>query len=861
MQASVFVTLLLPTLLAPIAHAQVPTPESVLGFRVGADSQLASWRQIGEYFLRLAAASPMVRVDSVGPTTQGRPYLLVTISDPANLARREALMGAQRRLADPRGLDGADEARLVASQPAVILISCSVHSTEIAASQMSMELAWRLVTDAALAAALRDVVVLIVPSANPDGIDIVGDWYRQMRGSRWDGTSPPWLWHPYVGHDDNRDWFMLTQVETRDLTRVLYREWFPEVVYDVHQMGSTGPRIFVPPFSDPVDPNIDPAIVGGTNLVGAAMAAALLDAGNEGIAHRTSFDLWWDGGLRTVPARHNMIGILSEAASAHIASPLCLPAAAIRQGPRGVDYPAPWTPSCWHLRDIVDEELIAAEALVRLAAAERAGFVQRFVDAGRRAVRAGRTEAPAAFLLPPEGDPARRAHLANLLLATGVEVHRALAPFDADGRTWPEGTLVVRMDQPYRAHAKDLLEVQHYPDRRQYPGGPPIPPYDVTGWTLPLQMDVPATAASALPGAPLERLDTVVVEPGGVDGRGDVVLLDNTVNGHIAAVWGALAAGAEVSFALRPFEAAGRTWPAGTLVVRGGRAAIEAAARRSGFHAPALRRAPAAVGGPVVRGVPRVAVYRSWNASMDEGWTRWVLEQLNVPYRSVDDSTMRSGDLRSRFDVIILPSEGDSAIAAGRRAGTLPERYTGGLGEAGIGALRSFLAAGGAVIAIDQASRFAVSRLGAPATVVNSAGRGEEGGDPAAVPAGEARDVQRFSAPGSILRVEVDRSHPLASGYGPEVPVYFISSVILEAGAQARAVLSYPREGTALLSGYLIGGETLSGRAALVDAPMGPGRVILFGFRPQHRGQSEGTFRLLTNAILYGAAREAVRGR
>jgi hypothetical protein len=303
---------------------------------------LASWRQIGEYFSRLAAASPKVRVDTLGATTQGRPYLLVTISDPANLARRAALMAAQRRLADPRTLDSAEEARLVRSQPTVILITCAIHSTEIASSQMAMELAYRLAADSLLGAALRDVVVLLVPSANPDGVDIVGEWYRSTRGTPYDGSSPPWLYHPYVGHDNNRDWFMLTQVETRLLTRVMYRDWFPEVVYDVHQMGSTGARLFVPPFADPVNPNLDGMLVAGVNLVGAAMAAALGDAGYTGVQHQARFDLWWNGGVRSTPMRHNMIGILSEAASARLASPLCLPDSALEQPPRGVSYPSPW---------------------------------------------------------------------------------------------------------------------------------------------------------------------------------------------------------------------------------------------------------------------------------------------------------------------------------------------------------------------------------------------------------------------------------------------------------------------------------------------------------------------------------------
>jgi hypothetical protein len=839
-----------PPAIAPVP----PSPESVLGFRVGQDSMLASWRQIGEYFTRLAAASPMVRVDTLGPSTLGRPYLFVTITDPANHDRRAAILEGQRRLADPRALPAAEEAALVARQPAVILISASIHATEIAASQMSMELAWRLVTDTALAAALRDVVVLLVPSANPDGVDIVGDWYRAQRGTPYDGTAPPWLYHPYVGHDNNRDWFMLTQVETRMLTRALYRTWFPEVVYDVHQMGSNGARMFVPPFADPVNPNLDPAVVAGMNLVGTAMASALLDAGKTGVAHQARYDLWWHGGARSVPTRHNMVGILSEAASARIASPNCA-TASVRQPERGVSYPAPWTQGCWRLRDIVDYELIAAEALVRLARDQRAAFVRRFVAANRRAVEEGRRAAPYAFVLPADsGDAGARAHLANLLLAAGVEVHRATAPLRNGDRTWPTGSLIVRMDQPFRSHAKDLLERQDYPDRRQYPRGPLIPPYDVSGWTLPLQMGVPAERLDQPLGeAALERLDTVLVPAGGIAGRGDIVLLDNRANAMITGVWRALAAGARVEFAPRGFRAEGRAYPAGTLVVRGGRAALDSAARRLGFTGTAVR-ATDLPAGPAVRGVPRVALYRSWNASMDEGWTRWVLEQLGVPFTGVNDSVMRAGGLRERFDVVILPSETETAIADGRPANLVPARYAGGLGSAGIEALRTFLAEGGTIIALDQASRFAIGRLNAPAQALRVISAGGDPADRGGEPAGSGENVSRFSAPGSIFEAIVDQTHPVTSGMGPSAAVYFIASTILEAGPGARALLTYPADRSPLLSGYLEGASFVQGKAALVDAPVGAGRVLLFGFRPQHRGQTHGTFRLLTNAILYGAA-------
>jgi Zinc carboxypeptidase len=310
---------------APL-HGQttVPTPRSITKVEVGADRTLADWEQVTRYFAALAAASPAVRVDTLGPTTERRPFVVATISTPENMARLEEIRRIQALLADPRKLDAATEARAIRDQPAVILISCNIHATEIASSQMSMELAYRLATNDSLQRMLRDVVVLLIPSMNPDGEQLVTEWYRGSVGTKWEGGPLPWLYHHYVGHDNNRDWYMITQQETRLVSRLLYQTWFPEIFYDVHQQGSYGMRMTVPPHVDPIDPFVDPLIVRGISQIGTTMSWELESRGKSGVGDAATYDLWWHGGARSAPTRHNMIGLLTEAASVKIATPITI---------------------------------------------------------------------------------------------------------------------------------------------------------------------------------------------------------------------------------------------------------------------------------------------------------------------------------------------------------------------------------------------------------------------------------------------------------------------------------------------------------------------------------------------------------
>ena len=770
----------------PVRPAAIPTPREHLGFTVGADRTLADWGQITGYFQRLAAASPAVHLDTLGLTTNGQPFIVAIVSSPANIARLPEIRAAQALLADPRRLTPDEERRLIATQPTVVFISNNIHGSEIGASQMAMELAHRLATNDTLQRYLEREVVLIAPSMNPDGQRMITEWYRKNVGTKWEGGPLPWLYHHYVGHDNNRDWFMVTQQETRLVTDYLYGAWFPEIFYDVHQMGAEGARIFVPPLVDPVNPNLDPLIVRGIAHIGAEMALALEERGKTGVANSVIYDLWWHGGARSTPTRHNMIGVITEAASVRIATPIEQDTSKMRGHARGlpkyerrVNFPNPWPGGVWRLRDIIDYELIAAEALVKLASEQREDYVRNFVTMGRRAIETGKTQAPYAFMIPAgQPDVGAVERLIDVLRVGRVEVERATAPFTVQGRTFQPGSYIVPMDQPYRAHAKDLLEVQQFPRMEQYPGGPPERPYDVAGWTLPLQMGVTVLEVKE----PLSVQTTPVTD---------------------------------TDLRVRCVSRASLT---------------DAAAARDTKQYRCLTRHP------------RVGLYRSWTASMDEGWTRWVLDDFKFPYVSLSDSAVRAGNLRRRFDVIVVPDLSLRQVRDGMTETQVPPPYAGGMGAQGLAALRRFVDEGGHVVLVDGSTELAPEVFGIDVKLVEAGGGG-----------GRATDSEQIYAPGSILRVDVDPSHPVARGMSESAAVYFTNSTGLElpTGSPARVIARYPSEpASILLSGFLQGAPKLAGKAAAADIAVGRGRVTMFGFRPLYRGQSYGTFKMFFNALL-----------
>lgn len=830
------------------AQRGVPLPASVIGFEPCADYKLATYEQITAYFRTLAAASRnRMRLVDIGSTVQGRTQVMAIITSEKNMRELGTYKEISRALALTREANGRplseDQAhRLARRGKAVVWIDFGLHSSEAALAQTAPLLAFKAVTDESdEMKRIRDnVILLLVPNMNPDGTTMVADWYMKHVGKAWE-NRPPELWHVYAGHDDNRDWYMMTQPETRNSARQLYAEWFPQIVYNQHQAGPYPSRIFVPPFDDPMNPQIPPLVMRGVNLFGDAMTHRLDREGKRGAISRVGFDTWWNGGMRTAPYFHNMIGLLTETAHPSATPVTNDPRAFPKTFGNGMPtlepttyYPSPYLGGEWHMRQSCDYMVTTSMAVLDLGAERREQWLYDIYRMGREAVAANIDET---FIIPADQwDTGAAAKLVNALRLAGVEVERATGPFLSAGRPYGAGSFIIRGSQPFAPYVKDLLTPQVYPDLRQYPGGPPRQPYDITGWTLSYQMGVTVVQVHEAVVATTARVETAmpasVMVPAAAQGA---FVLDPRANDAFTAVNRLAKAGTTVLRAASAVEVeAGARWPPGAFVVpveTGVRERLVTALRGLAVSVAAVATVPP---GGVALKPPRVAVYHAWGGNMDEGWTRWVLEQFEFPYTRLLDADVRAGDLRARFDVVLLPDASYRQMLSGFGAGAMPDEYTGGMTARGVQNLRTFTEQGGILVAMDGAAELPLTGFGLP--IRNVAARQRE---------------SDFYIPGTILRIDLDPTHPVAYGMPTQAAAFFSTSpafAVEQAGLNARVVAHYPSQNL-LLSGWLLGERVIAGAAAVLDIPLGRGQIVLLGFRTQHRGQPHGTFKLLFNSI------------
>jgi hypothetical protein len=842
----------------------VPTPSEFLGFEVGADRKLADYRQIAQYFKALAAASNRVEIQQLGKTTLGEDMFMAVISSEENLRNKDKYKDIARKLADPRSLSKDQIAALAAEGKSIFLLTCNIHSTEIGSSQMAMEWAYKLATtqDAETLRRLNDAIVLLVPSLNPDGQIMVTEWYRKYVGTKYEGGPMPYLYHHYVGHDNNRDWYMLTQAETKNVNRVVYHEWFPQFWLDEHQMGSYGPRIYIPPNADPVAKLVNPLVHRGNNLMGAAMGWRLEEAGKSGVIYGYSFDAYWPGGTRNTGWWKNMYGVLTEVASARIATPLDVSPTELQGGVKGlityeqqINFPNPWPGGVWRLRDIMDYELLVSDAALETVSKYRQDLLRGVASMAMHAVESAAAREYWRIPVEDQRDPIVAMKLARLMADHGVEVR-----VSEDKKLY-----LIPTAQPYGRFVDEMMGIQRYPEVHPAPGSGILEPYDVAAWSLPLMMGVRAEKVRLTPS---EQSTTKTFQEvsgigvGSLDGSGKYYSIALQQNEAFSLANSMLKAGKQVFVSRKPNETpaliisdspgVGRVVPASAQDKNpSAHPLLGSFAAKSGLHLHAINDLPK-------EAVPlkpvRIGLYKPYIASLDEGWTRFVLEQYGFNLKNIENKEVKAGNLNAAYDVIILPDSTRDIIIEGRQgregySEEFPPEYTGGIGRDGLRALRDFVEKGGTLITLARASEAIMGEefnLPVRNILSNATERG--------------RGVQTadFNIPGSLLRVYVDTNHPVGYGMPHEVAAFYDGPIAFQTSAPApdvqRSVIAwYPDDAKDILvSGYAHGAERLERKAAAVSFTKGKGKIVMFGFRVQHRAQTEGTFQMLFNAIYWG---------
>jgi hypothetical protein len=928
---------------------KITTPKDALGFNLGDDYMVANYTQLEAYWKKLASESDRMKLVSIGKTEEGRDEWMAIISSPENIKNLDKYKQISRRLALADGVSEAEAHQLAAQGKAVVWVDGGLHASESVGSQQLMEMVYQMVsrTDPETMRLLNDDILLCV-QANPDGQELIANWY--MRGSekpdaplrpteQREMNNLPRLYAKYVGHDDNRDFYMSNMKETTNMNHQLFLEWFPQIMYNHHQTGPAGAVIFIPPFRDPFNYNFDPLVPLGIEMVGTAMHSRLVAEGKGGSAMRSgsSYSTWWNGGLRTITYFHNMIGILTEIIGSP--TPMNVPVVPRMQLPTG-DWPMPVTPGPWHYRQSIDYEITNNRAILDLASRYRETFLFNIWRMGMNSIekgskdywtitpkridalnaaagltgRGGRgADVPAGGDLAPGGggggfgrggggvsmdlynsvlhDPKLRdprgyilpsdqpdfataTEFINALLKNGITCLRSTSSFDVAGKSYPAGSYVVKTAQSFRPHIMDMFEPQDHPNDFAYPGGPPNRPYDITGWTLAMQMGVQYDRILDGFDGPFEKINGLLPPPAmTVSGPANPAgyLVSHEINNSFILTNRLLKAGGDVYWLKKEQTVNGRNLGTGTLWVPASpavRPILDKAAKELGTPVYAVAKAPS---GDAFKIKPvRIGLYDSYGGSMPSGWTRWLFEQYEMPFQVVYPTTLDAGDLKSKFDVIVFVAgtlgggrggRGGEAGPGGGRAGRgraeVPEEYRATVGrvspEVTVPALKKFVELGGTLVTIGSSTNNAVTDFDLPVKSYLT----EMGPD------GHERNLpaDKFYIPGSLLKMNVDNTDPVAYGMPKQVDVFFDNSPVFKleptVEIQKTAPVGWFSGKQVLDSGWAWGQQYLDGGTAVTESTIGEGKVVLLGPEVNFRDQPHATYKLLFNSLYYGTASSA----
>lgn len=830
-----------------LSAQKIPHPRETFGHEVGADYKLADYDQMLEYYDKLAASTDRVQMIEIGKSVMGRSMKLVFISSEENMKKLEQWREISEKLSRAE-ITEAEAKKLSKDGKAIVWFDGGMHATERAHAQMTSELMWRIASEESEEMQkIRDnVITLVVPVINPDGVDIVVDWYRKTLGTPYESSGPPILYQKYVGHDNNRDWFMNNMPETKAVTTVLYNQWYPQIVHNHHQTAPRGAMIFIPPFRSPVNQKIHPGITTGVNLVGTAMANRFAMKKMPGAIAHTSFSMFWNGGMRTTPYYHNQIGILTETAQPS-PTPTEYPVDRMPSTVGGkpanateIFYPYPYKGGTMTFRMAVEYMLESSMAVLDLAADKKDEFLWNIYSMGRDAI--DDKEGAFAYVIPKDQwNPSEAMNLTNILMQGGLEAKMATNSFSVNGKTYEAGSVVFYGAQSFRPYLADLMEKQVYPDQFQYPGGPPMPPYDLAGWTLPLQMGVTVDRITESFNAATSDI-TKKLEPvaGSVSGKGKYgYVFSNKDNLSAKAINRLQKEGYTVSIIKESVEG----MEAGSVLVRSKRGLddkVKEISSEMGLDFTGIEKKPSAESAELKK--VKIGIYKSWQANMDEGWSRWMFEQFEFDLDTLHNAEIKNSDL-SQYSAIIMPSQSPRGIMNG--SNRVPENLQGGIGEDGLAKLDAYAKNGGAIIFFDDASNFAIDEFKLPVTNVLKELKSSE-----------------FFIPGSLIRTDIMTDHPLAYGMQPQVAASFDNGRAFKVNAGAQGIEEVARYASKdlLMSGWAMGeDEHLANTSAMLKVGYGTGNLVLFGFSPQFRGQPRGTYKLIFNSIYMGAEKKAVK--
>ncbi len=845
-------------LFAPLAITQqkVTSPEEYFGFQLGSDRNMARWDKIVDYYYLLEKESDKLKIINMGPSTEGNPFLVVIISSPENLTNLKRLQKINAKISDPRGIEESEIGKLVKEGRAVICQSMSLHATEIGGTQMAPELTYDLITrnDEETQRILDNVVFFLIPCFNPDGQIMVTDWYRKTVGTEYEGVGLPWLYHKYVGHDNNRDGDFLNMIESVYAAKIMYREWIPQAYVDHHHMGSYGARLYVPPYSEPIRPYADPLIWREHSWYGAHIAYKLEEAGKAGILNAAQYPGWGHFGWHWITPFHNIAGMLTESASANLATPIYIHPDQLQGGARQfpeyeaqTTFPDPWPGGWWTLRDIVEQQYIAAWALLDLAARNKETVLWNAYLKAKRQTERGAKGTPKAYVISSaQHDHLTAIKMVNTLMLSGIEIKQAQKEFVAEGTIYPEGSFIISLAQPKMGLIRNLLGRTHYADNSwtRDKDGVPLRPYDLATHNMNEFMGVSVDPIKELAEGDFLILTDAVPTIGKVevsDGNAGY-RFDGRLNASFKAMNLLLDKGVKV---WRIDQSVSGLLPGDFIIANEPKSILQDVANQTGVDFAALGDDLNAKTHEVKR--MRTAMYQRYmGGNMDEGWTRFVLEQFSFPYQSIMDGEIKKGNLNAKYDVIILPDD-STAMITGERQGeseyrrsrtSYPPEYRSGIGEEGVQALKAFIENGGTLVTFGESCNFAIDKISLNVRNVVA-----------------DTNPKEFFCPGSTLKVTFDNNHPLAYGMPSEGLVLFSSSpafVISPSQHNERyeTIVRYIDKDI-LRSGWLIGEKHLSKKAAMVSAQYGNGQVVLIGFRTQHRSQTHGTYKLLFNALIH----------